>query len=330
MSDATNPGEMRAVAIDGYGGVETLTVRTLPVPTVEAGEVRVRLSHAGVAVWDPFEREGGFAELAQQMYGKPQTFPLVIGSDGAGEVVEVGAGVEHVSVGDKVYVAAFINPKGGVYAQQVVAKAEAVAPVPAGLTAVQAATFGGDAGTALRGLDDVLKLKDGESLAVLGAGGGLGHFAVQLAKRRGARVLAIASGADGKALATKIGADTAVDGRNEDIAAAAAAFAPGGLDAALLTTGGEVGQTVLGCVRQGGRAAYPHGVMPEPTAPDGVSLHAFNGDVDAELLARLNQLVEAEPGFHVEIAETFPLDKAADAHRKLDEHYLGKLALVIG
>src|SRR5258706_3387029 len=96
-----------------------------------------------------------------------------------------------------------------------------------------------DALTALSGLDEILGLKRGESLMVFGAGGGIGHLAVQLGKRMGARVLAVASGDDGVALAKRLGADDTANGRKEDCEAAARAFAPPGLDGALITARGE-------------------------------------------------------------------------------------------
>lgn len=105
-------------------------------------------------------------------------------------------------------------------------------------------------------------------MLVLGANGGVGHAALQLAWLMGARVLAVASGADGVALARRLGADAVVDGREGDVVAAAREFAPDGVDAALLTAGGDVARLVLSTLREGGRAAYPHGVEPEPRPVD--------------------------------------------------------------
>src|SRR5580658_7245782 len=101
----------------------------------------------------------------------------------------------------------------------------------------QAAAMAVDAVTALAGLDTTLGLKNGESLLIVGASGGIGHLAVQFAKRMGARVLAVASGDDGVAFVRGLGADQVVDGYKEDVLAAARQFAPDGLDAVLLTTG---------------------------------------------------------------------------------------------
>jgi NADPH:quinone reductase-like Zn-dependent oxidoreductase len=321
----TVEGMMRAVAIDRFGGPDTLTLKTLPIPEIGPDEVLVRLEFAGVGEWDPFEREGGYAK----MMGMQPDFPYVLGSEGAGTVAAAGERVRGLAPGDRVYAIGFLNPRGGLYAEYVAIAADLVTPIPGGLTAEQAAVVGGVGLTALRGLEDTLRIQPGESVMVFGAGGGIGHVAVQLAKRMGARVLAVASGADGVALAERVGADAVVDGRTGDVPAAARAFAPDGLDAALLTAGGEAAEAALRAIRAGGRAAYPNGVNPEPRAPDGIQLDTFNGDPDRDIIQRLNGLIERGP-FHVHVARTFPLDQAAEAHRALGEHYLGKLALRIG
>src|SRR3989442_731182 len=115
----------------------------------------------------------------------------------------------------------------------------------------QAAAMAVDAVTALAGLDTTLSLKNGESLLIFGASGGIGHLAVQFAKRMGARVLAVASGDDGVAFVRGLGADKVVDGYKEDVLAAARQFALNGLDAVLLTTGGEAAEKSLGFRRDG-------------------------------------------------------------------------------
>src|SRR5262245_4379214 len=153
---------MKAVAIDRFGGPETLTLRTLPVPEVGPDEVLIRVESAGVAVWDSFEREGGFAEL----FGIEPRFPYVLGSDGAGTVAAVGAQVSRFKEGDRVYAAALTNPRGGFYAEYAAVKADNVAPVPGQLTTEQAGVVLSDALTALRGLDDMLGLKHGETLMI--------------------------------------------------------------------------------------------------------------------------------------------------------------------
>src|SRR5687768_2877860 len=95
------PVAMRAAALDRFGGLETIRIQTLPVPKVGADEVLIRVETADVAVWDPFEREGGFAK----MFGIEPKFPYVLGTDGAGTVAAVGEQVTRFKLGDRVYAA---------------------------------------------------------------------------------------------------------------------------------------------------------------------------------------------------------------------------------
>src|SRR5436190_2796620 len=190
------------------------------------------------------------------MYGTKPTFPYVLGSDGAGTVAAVGAQGHRFKEGDHAYALALTNPKGGFYAEYAVVKADNVSPIPKKLTVEQASVMPSDALTALRGLDEILKLNKSEWLMVFGAGGGSGHIAVQLAKRMGARVFAVASGADGVELALRVGADVAVDGRKDDVAKAVLAYSPEGVDAALVLVGSKNLNDVLEVVKPGGRIAH--------------------------------------------------------------------------
>ena len=315
---------MRAVALDQFGGPETLKIQNLPVPQVEANEVLIRVEAAGIGAWDPYEREGRFVEIT----GVKPSFPYVLGTDGAGTIAAVGEGVTRFKEGDRVYAAELANPKGGFYAQYAAVKADNVSLIPGHLTVEQAAVLPTDALTALTGLEKVLGLKSGESLMVFGASGGIGHLALQLAKRLGARVFAIASGDDGVQFAKKLGADSVVDGRSDDVLNAAEEFAPNGIDAALVTAGGDRTDRALSAIRRSGRIAYPHGVMPEPTAPEGVAIEAYDGEFDPSLIERLNTLIDSGP-FEVHVDKTFRLEEASEAHNALNEHHLGKLALLI-
>lgn len=318
----TRPDTMQAAAIDQYGGVDALTLRTLPVPEVGPDEVLIRLEVAGVGSWDRDERNGHYAEYLGDI-----TFPYVLGWDGAGTVAAVGARVDQFAEGDRVYAAAFPKKSGGgFYAEYVALKSADVAHVPGDLTIEQAGVMGWDALTALAGVDDVLSLAPGETLMVFGASGGVGHMAVQLAKRMGAHVLAVASGEDGVSLVRRLGADAVVNGREEDVLAAARAFAPAGVDAALLTAGGAAADLALGAVRTGGRAAYPNGVRPKPTARTELRLRNYDAIRGPEAIAKLHRLIAAGP-FSVHVGQTFPLAQIRDAHRALERHYLGKLAV---
>jgi NADPH2:quinone reductase len=320
---------MKAVALDRFGGLETMKLQMLPVPEVGANEVLIHVEWAGVGQWDPFEREGGFAKV----FGIEPKFPYVLGSDGAGTVADGGDRVKGFTPGDRVYAFGLVNPKGGFYAEYAALKAEDVSRIPGNLTTQQAGAMPVDAMTALRGLDDTLGLKPAESVMIFGASGGIGHLAAQLATRMGARVFAVASGSDGVALVKSLGADAVVDGHKDDIAAAARQFAPNGLlDAALITAGGPAADDALTAVRAGGRVAYPNGVEPTPEPPFGIDAKSYDGMPAPQAIEKLNRLIESSgpPGtepFKVHVARSFPLDQAAEAHRALDEHYLGKLVL---
>ena len=184
-----------------------------------------------------------------------------------------------------------------------------------------------DAITALTGLDDVLGLKQGESILIFGASGGIGHLAVQLAQRMGARVFAVASGKDGADMVKRLGVAAVVDGKRDHVASEAKKFAPGGLDCALLTAGGKQADAALQSLRDGGRVAYPNGVEPAPKARPGIKISNYDGQMTPQSIAKLNRLIDQGP-FEVHVARTFSLDQAADAHKALDEHFLGKMAIL--
>ncbi len=318
------PTQMRGTVIDSFGGIDKMQVRDIPVPAPDAGELLIKLEYAGIGVWDPIEIQGYFHEK----YGVPPKFPIVVGSEGSGTVAAVGDGVSDFKVGDKVYAITLLNPKGGAFAEYVAAKAAMTSRVPKGMSSEGAAAGPIDALTALSGLATTLKIKAGESIAIFGAGGGVGHLAVQLAKRLGAKVLAIASGDDGTAFVKKLGADAVANGRKDDLAAAAKAFAPDGLDAVLLTSGGEVAGKLLSALKPAGRAAHPTGVQNAPTPPNGIKMQVYDGETTPAAIKALNQLIEAGP-FTVHVAQTFPLERVLEAEQALSSHYLGKLALKI-
>lgn len=317
------PKTMRAAVINEFGGADNLHVETLPVPQITADEVLIKVEAAGVASWDATEREGKYDGI----FGGVSTFPYTLGWDGAGEVVAVGTDVHDLSVGDKVYSASMPLPRGGFYAEYKAVRAENVARIPQNVTMEQAAAMPWCALTAVSGLD-LLALKPGETLLILGASGGIGHIAVQLAKRMGVKIFAIASGADGVEFATQLGADTAVDGLKDDVVAAARQFAPEGVDAALILIGGKAAETALDAVRSGGRAAYPDGVWPAPQPRETIEFLTYDGDTSRRGTDRLNTLIESGP-FTVHIDKAFPLEQAAAAHKALASHFIGKIVLTI-
>lgn len=325
MSKTINDSR-KAEVIDEFGGVEKIHSQTLPMPEIGADEILIRVESAGIGVWDPYELNGYFAEI---MKVEP-SFPYIPGSDGAGTVTAVGDGVKKFKEGDRVYGFSNFDGKTGFYTQYAVIKADSASLLPKGLSLETAGAMPVDAMTALRGLDDSLKLKSGETIMIFGASGGIGHLAVQLAKRMGARVFAVASGSDGVDFAKRLGADVAVDGRKDDVIAAAKEFAPDGLDTALVTAGGASTDKALSALKQGGRLAYPHGVEPEPKVRSDIKVTPYDGIPDQKAIEKLNSLIESEGSFEVHVAQSYPLEKANEALKDLNKHYLGKLALKAG
>jgi len=139
---------MKTVAIDRFGGLNEMKIRELPVPELDANEILVRVEAAGVGVWDPFEREGGFAKE----FNMSPKFPIILGSDGAGTVEAVGERVSHFKKGDRVYGVSFMSPKGGFYADYVVMKETNAARIPGKLSATQAGAMAVDVLTLTRAL----------------------------------------------------------------------------------------------------------------------------------------------------------------------------------
>jgi NADPH:quinone reductase-like Zn-dependent oxidoreductase len=310
----TIPDTMKAAAIDRFGGPEVIHMQTLPVPKPGPKQVLIRLDVAGIGVWDPYVREG-------ELGGESTRFPLVIGNDGAGTVVATGDEVQRFEPGDRVYA---FTMNGGFYAEYVAVEEDDVAPVPPKMKTEEAGGLGADGITALRGLEDQLELRPGEKLLVFGASGGIGHIAVQLAKRIGASVLAVASGPDGVELVKRLGADAAMDGKRDDMSQAIRNFAPDGIDAALVVANGKNLDEALSFVKKGGRVAYPNGVEP-PTAPEGLKVVAYDGEPGRDAFDRLNRLI-GDRDFHVELDRIYELDEAERAHRELGQHHLGKYA----
>jgi NADPH:quinone reductase-like Zn-dependent oxidoreductase len=311
---------MRAAAIDRFGGPEVLTIHELPTPTVDDDEVLIAIHTAGVGPWDADMRAGWTPD------GKPR-FPLVLGTDGAGTVAMVGSRIRRFKIGDTVYSYSFYNPKGGFYAEYVSVAADKVAHVPDGLDLKHAGAVPTVGLTALQGIDDALHVKKGEYVAIHGASGGVGSLAVQFAKLRGAHVLGTATGEDGLAFVRRLGADTAVDGRRENLTEAARKFAPDGLDAILALAGGDPLERLLDALRSGGRLAYPNGVEPAPKKRPGIKVTPYDAIAGVREFERLNRAVEAS-ALKVPIAATYPLDDAAKAHERLAEgHILGKIVL---
>ena len=316
------PQQMRAITIDHYGGVEVLNERMLPLPEPGSNEVLIAVHTAGVGPWDAGVRSGEINEAGTR-------FPLVLGTDGSGTVVKVGSAVHELQVGDAVYSYSWANPKGGFYAEYVAVVATKVARIPKNIDMVAAGALATTGLTAVQGVDDALHIRKGQTLMIHGAQGGVGTIAVQLAKLRGARVLATASGADGIALVRKLGADVVIDGHSDDLAAAAKTFAPNGADALLAFAGGPSLEQLTTGLRSGGVLAYPSGVEPPPRANVRIRIVRYDAIPGVKEFARLNKAMESIKA-EVPIAAEYPLAEVRKAHQRLAAgHLLGKVVLRI-
>lgn len=315
------PTEMRAAAIDRFGDPEELHTETVPVPRLGKRDILVRVAIAGVGTWDPYLVDGSFQDTKVR-------FPRVLGSDGAGTVVAVGSGVKHFEVGDRVYGWGFGNPKGGFFAEYAAIPERDAAPIPGSLSFEEAGALAVSGITALQGLEE-LDLEPGQSVIIFGASGGVGHVAVQLARRLGLEVFAIASKADGMKLVESLGADYVFEGHRKSLRRDLRDAAPDGFDGALVFAGGDGWAQALQLVARGGTVAWPNGVEPVPAVPRGVTGTPYDGRDSAAAFARLNELIAKGP-FHVELSRTYPLDEAAQALRDVQRHHVGKLAIAIG
>jgi NADPH:quinone reductase-like Zn-dependent oxidoreductase len=232
--------------------------------------------------------------------------------------------VRGFKVSDEVY-----GTANGFYAEYVTARADRITRIPKGINLTEASVLAISGLSALQGLDDVLQLKAGETLIVHGAAGGVGTLAIQIAKLRGAKVLATASTDDGLTLARKLGADAVVNGRTGDIVAAAQALAPRGVDAVLGLAGGDALERCIDTLRRDGhgRVAYLYGLEPIPRPRGAIRMTLYSFVAGTAELERLNKAVEAGK-IRVPIAAEYSLADAAQAHQRLEAgHLLGKIAL---
>ncbi len=313
---------MKAAVIDDFGEENEIKTRSIPIPSLDEDEVLIRLDYAGIGSWDLFEREGGYA----RMLGLSNSFPYVLGSEGSGRIVDTGKVVSRFKTGDAVAAAGFLNPKGGFYAEYVAINENLVTHIPSLYDTREASVVLGIGVTAVRGLIDTLDIKQDEKICILGASGGIGHIAAQIAHGAGARVHAIAAGNDGVELMSNYGISKVCDGRAESIVRVLDEMNFKRFDKALILAGGELGAEV--CRRMGpkGVAAYPSGVYPEPIGP-GI-IKKYNGDPDRGIIQRVYSVIE-DYKIKPYIGGEFPLHEVALAHSFIKGHHLGKAVLRI-
>lgn len=310
---------MRAVGLYEFGGPDVLRVIDLPETHAAAGEVRIRVHASTVNPTDTYLRKGARAEALRTV---PP--PHVPGMDVAGVIDEIGNGTRtDLAIGDAVMAMVVNHGSHGGYRESIVLPADCVVRIPAGATTIEAATLPMNALTARQSLDQ-LALRPGQTLAVTGAAGCYGGYAVQLAKADGLKVIADASPADAP-LVRSLGADVVVP-RGDDIAAQIRKAAPGGVDG--LADGSFQSQLAIGAVRDGGSfvsvrgwSGNERGIVFHRT-----SVREYNHRAD--LLERLRRQVE-NGLVTLRVAATFPPEQAAEAHRRLEARGTrGRLVLV--
>ncbi|MBS28862.1 MAG: zinc-binding dehydrogenase [Alphaproteobacteria bacterium] len=225
---------MRAIVCEDWGDPADLKIGELPDPEPGAGQVKIRMRAAGVNFADSVLVRGHYQE-------KPE-LPFAPGLEGAGEVLELGEGVTGFAPGDRVMA---VLSAGG-YAEQAVCDATNVFPIPEGMDAATAAAFPVAYGTSHLALVHRGDLKAGETLLVLGAGGGVGLTAVECGKALGATVIAAASSAEKLELARERGADHLINYAEDDLRAAARKLTDGrGVDVVYDPVGGDLSLTAM-------------------------------------------------------------------------------------
>jgi NADPH:quinone reductase-like Zn-dependent oxidoreductase len=305
---------MRAIAIEGFGGSDRLKLVDLPAPEPGAEDVLVRVRAAGVGPWDTKTREGLFGG---------RSFPHVLGMEASGIVAGAGENVADLRGGDEVYVYG-----SGCYAEYVAARAEKVARKPASLSFEEAAGVPVAGSTAYQGIVEEIGLKEGETVLIAGAAGGVGTMAVQIAASLGARVLGTASPPNHGYLLS-LGADEAID-YHGDWVAAARSIAPDGVDAVFDCVGGETFRRSFEAVRDDGRVVTIVAFGEEVEPGRGIAHHAFSARAERRKLEKLSEMFDAGK-LRVQIEDVLPLEEAAKAHERVEAgHTRGKIVLRVG
>ncbi len=328
------PANMTAIEIREPGGPEVLVPGTRPVPEPSAGEVLIRVAAAGVNRPDVLQRQGN--------YPPPPGASDIPGLEIAGTVVALGPEVSELVLGDRV--TALVT--GGGYAEYCAAPVPQCLPIPKGLSAVEAAGMPETFFTVWTNVFDRGRLQAGEAFLVHGGSSGIGTTAIQLAKAFGARVFATAGSAEKCRACEALGAERAVNYREEDFVEAVKAATEGaGVDVILDMVGGDYIQRNISALAPDGRLcsiAFLGGskaevdflpMMLKRITISGSTLRArsveFKGAIARNLKAKVWPLVEAgrvKPVVHA----TFPLAEAAGAHALMESsHHIGKIVLTL-
>jgi NADPH:quinone reductase-like Zn-dependent oxidoreductase len=306
---------MKAVMVHEYGGPEVLKLEDVPRPEPKENEILVKVIAAGVNPVDGLIRSGKYAK----MFGSK--LPLVPGYDVAGVVEKTK--IDKYKVGDAVYAYIGLNEGGG-YAEYAVASDKEASPKPKSLTFEEAAAVPLAALTAWQALIDVAKLSAGQSVLIHGGSGGVGSFAIQIAKARGAKVLATASTAN-QELLKQLGADVAIDytkQKFEDVAK--------DVDVVLDSVGKDTLQRSYGVVKKGGFVATLVSRLDRAELDKrGIRGESISVAPNSDELAEITKLIEQKK-IKVIVSQTFSLADVAKAQEQAATgHTRGKIVLKV-
>ncbi len=308
---------MKAVVIHAYGGLEVLKLEDVPQPEPKEDEILIRVIAASVNPVDAAIRQGYLAQIIGDK------LPLIPGMDAAGVVEKTGAKIGKFKAGDPVYAFFTLASEGG-YAQFVVAKESEAALKPKALSYAQAAAVPAAASTAWQALIETAKLSAGQTVLIHGGSGGVGHFAIQIAKARGAKVIATAS-ATNQDFLKKLGADQAIDYRKakfEDVAR--------DVDVVLDTVGEDTLKRSYGVVKKGGMIVS---IVDDPDQATldahGIRGASIRSSPKANVLEELTRLIEAKKITPI-VSQVLPLSEVAKAHEQIATHHTrGKIVLQV-
>lgn len=307
---------MKAIRIHSFGGPEVLKEEEAPKPEAGAGEIIIRVQAAGVNPVDYKMRSG--------QYRGGVSLPATLGREVSGVVASVGPGVSQFKLGDAVY--AMLGKYSGGYAEFSRAGQNEAAAKPSTLDYIHAAAVPLAATTAWQGLFDHGGLHVGERVLIHGAAGGVGHFAVQLAKARGATVIATARDSD-LDFVRSLGADELIDYRNQEFETVAEK-----VDLVLDLIGGKTQERSIAVLGDGGRLVSTLALddaARRKAAEAGVGIKQFMAEPKTAQLGEIGRLIDAGE-VTVEVDRVHSLDEASEALDELEhEHIRGKIVLAV-
>ena len=314
---------MKAFALDEFGAPGSL--RDLPDPEPREGHVRVRVAAAGLNPWDVTVTQGHVKDAMEHR------FPLIPGSDASGTVDAVGPSVTEYAEGDDVFGSMGKPYQGeGSFADLAVMSTATIARKPASLDHTDAAAIP-VAGVTAKTMVEAAAVKDGETVVVIGATGGVGSYFVQLAALRGARVIVAVSRGENADYARSLGATDVIDYTTEDVVEAVRSRHADGIDViANMHRDHELVARLAESVRSGGRVvSATGGVDAESLAGRGIEGVNVMGKVNTASLGELADLFERKEIVSPEI-KTFALDQANEAFEQVASgHTRGKIVVTV-